>query len=109
MLKPRSLLSLSDQQKQHQETYADARVTAIDSVCQNLCDTVRAAPCVVLSAAPGADKTTRVPLALLDAGVVTGRILMLEPRRLAAIRAAQFYGAAACRKCWRNRGLSHTR
>ena len=62
----------------------------IDSVLPELCDTVRAAPCVVLSAAPGAGKTTRVPLALLDAGVVAGRILMLEPRRLAAIRAAQY-------------------
>jgi len=44
----------------------------------------------VLSAAPGAGKTTRVPLALLQAGMVKGRILMLEPRRLAAIRSAQY-------------------
>ena len=62
----------------------------IDTVLSALCDAVRAAPCVVLSAAPGAGKTTRVPLALLDAGTVAGRILMLEPRRLAAIRAAQY-------------------
>lgn len=46
---------------------------------------------VVLSAAPGAGKTTRVPLALLDAAWLTGKqILMLEPRRLAAVRAAQY-------------------
>ena len=37
----------------------------------------------VLQAPPGAGKTTRVPLALMDAGLVEGRILMLEPRRLA--------------------------
>ncbi|WP_428928701.1 ATP-dependent helicase HrpB [Marinibacterium sp. SX1] len=42
----------------------------------------------VLQAPPGAGKTTRVPLALLDAGI-TGRILMLEPRRLAARAAAE--------------------
>ena len=62
----------------------------IDTVLSALCDAVRRSACVVLSAAPGAGKTTRVPLALLDAGTVAGRILMLEPRRLAAIRAAQY-------------------
>jgi ATP-dependent helicase HrpB len=41
----------------------------------------------VLVAPPGAGKTTRVPLALLDQ--VTGRILMLEPRRLATRAAAE--------------------
>jgi ATP-dependent helicase HrpB len=40
----------------------------------------------VLQAPPGAGKTTRVPLALLDD--VAGRIVMLEPRRLAARAAA---------------------
>ena len=39
----------------------------------------------VLQAPPGAGKSTAVPLALLDAGWLGGRgILMLEPRRLAA-------------------------
>ncbi len=38
----------------------------------------------VLVAPPGAGKTTRVPRALLDANLTTGRILVLEPRRLAA-------------------------
>ncbi len=41
-------------------------------------------------AAPGAGKTTRIPLALLDAPWRgDGRILLLEPRRLAARSAAQ--------------------
>ena len=35
---------------------------------------------VVLQAPPGAGKTTVVPLALLDAGLCDGRIVMLEPR-----------------------------
>jgi ATP-dependent helicase HrpB len=43
----------------------------------------------VLQAPPGAGKTTVVPLALLEAGLVSGKILMLEPRRLAARAAAE--------------------
>ena len=44
----------------------------------------------VLQAAPGAGKTTRVPLALLDEPWLGGsRIIMLEPRRLAARAAAR--------------------
>ena len=43
----------------------------------------------VLQAPPGAGKTTLVPLDLLARGVVTGRILMLEPRRLAARASAE--------------------
>ena len=44
----------------------------------------------VLQAPPGAGKTTVVPLALLQSGHVKGRILMLEPRRLAARSAAEY-------------------
>src|SRR5580704_1330807 len=44
----------------------------------------------VLVAPPGAGKTTRVPLALLDAPWLEGKkIIMLEPRRLAARAAAE--------------------
>lgn len=45
---------------------------------------------VLLSAAPGAGKTTTVPLALLAEPWLTGKILMLEPRRIAARNAAYF-------------------
>jgi len=46
---------------------------------------------LVLEAPPGAGKTTQVPLALLDAPWLAGqKILMLEPRRIAARAAAQF-------------------
>lgn len=46
---------------------------------------------VVLEAPPGAGKTTRVPLALLaESWLNNQRILMLEPRRLAARTAAHF-------------------
>lgn len=43
----------------------------------------------VLQAPPGAGKTTVVPLAMLEAGLCKTRILMLEPRRLAARAAAE--------------------
>lgn len=43
----------------------------------------------VLQAPPGAGKTTMVPLALLEAGLCSGRIVLLEPRRLAARAAAE--------------------
>jgi len=46
---------------------------------------------LVLEAPPGAGKTTQVPLALLDADWLAGqKIVMLEPRRIAARSAAQF-------------------
>ncbi|SOB94336.1 ATP-dependent helicase HrpB [Rhodobacter maris] len=59
----------------------------IDAILPDLCRTLAAAGRVVLMAPPGAGKTTRVPLALRDQ--VAGRILMLEPRRLAARAAAE--------------------
>ena len=50
---------------------------------------------LLLQAPPGAGKTTRVPLALLEAwGGHAGTILMLEPRRLAAKAAAERLAAS---------------
>src|SRR5438309_5164350 len=62
----------------------------IDAVLPELVAALRVAPCAVLRAPTGAGKTTRVPPALLDAGLAgAGRILLLEPRRLAARAAAR--------------------
>jgi len=62
----------------------------IDPLLPTLRDTLRTGTRLVLVAPPGAGKTTRVPLALLgDAWSAAGRILMLEPRRLAARAAAR--------------------
>ncbi len=44
---------------------------------------------VILHAPPSAGKTTRVPLALLEV-LPVGRIVMLEPRRIAAVAAANW-------------------
>ena len=43
----------------------------------------------VLTAPPGSGKTTALPLGLLESGAIDGRMLVLEPRRLAARLAAQ--------------------
>lgn len=59
----------------------------IDEALPELCAALRGAGRAVLMAPPGAGKTTRVPLALL--AQVEGRILMLEPRRLAARASAE--------------------
>jgi ATP-dependent helicase HrpB len=60
----------------------------IDRVLSEVVERVRAAGTVVLEAPPGAGKTTRVAPALLDAGI-EGKIVVLEPRRLAARLAAR--------------------
>jgi ATP-dependent helicase HrpB len=62
----------------------------IDDVLASLHDALAAHRAVVLQAPPGAGKTTRVPLALLEAPWLAGlRMVMLEPRRLAARAAAR--------------------
>jgi ATP-dependent helicase HrpB len=61
----------------------------IDDAIPALLAALRAERRAVLQAPPGAGKTTRVPLALLGAGLAPGRIVMLEPRRLAARAAAE--------------------
>ncbi|THF72032.1 MAG: DEAD/DEAH box helicase, partial [Sulfitobacter sp. SK025] len=60
----------------------------IDDVLPQVISALRTTGRVVLQAPPGAGKTTRVPLAMLDANLTPGRIIMLEPRRLAARAAA---------------------
>src|SRR5205085_8284850 len=62
----------------------------IDPVLPALVDALRQQPCAVLRAPTGAGKTTRVPPALLDTGLAgPGKIILLEPRRLAARAAAR--------------------
>jgi ATP-dependent helicase HrpB len=62
----------------------------VDLIIPDLKTALAASPCAVLVAAPGAGKTTRVPLALRDEAWLRGRkIVMLEPRRLAARASAK--------------------
>jgi ATP-dependent helicase HrpB len=61
----------------------------IDALLPQLVESLRAHRNLVLVAPPGAGKTTRVPTAVLDAGLAGEReIVVLEPRRLAARLAA---------------------
>ena len=63
----------------------------VETILPELAEALTSFGTAVLQAPPGSGKTTRVPLALLDAPWLTGqRILMLEPRRLAATNAARY-------------------
>lgn len=62
----------------------------VDRVVPDLAASLAAHAAAVLVAEPGAGKTTRVPLALRDAPWLAGKkIVMLEPRRLAARASAR--------------------
>jgi ATP-dependent helicase HrpB len=62
----------------------------IDAVLDDLSRTLAAGNAAVLVAPPGAGKTTRVPLALLDEPWVGAKkIIVLEPRRIAARASAE--------------------
>jgi ATP-dependent helicase HrpB len=60
----------------------------IDNALPRLTVALRARNTAVLVAPPGAGKTTRVPMVLADEPWATGKILVLEPRRIAARAAA---------------------
>lgn len=63
----------------------------IDTQLSTLCEALARHPCALLVAQPGAGKTTRVPLALLaEPWCRKGRLLLLEPRRVAARLAADY-------------------
>ena len=69
----------------------------IESVLDTLLNTVKDClqenrqPRVVVQAPPGAGKTTRIPLALLESGIsgISGKIILIQPRRLAVYGAAR--------------------
>ena len=73
----------------------NATAFPIQQILPELRERLAAHPRLVLEAPPGAGKTTHVPPALLDEPWLAGRrILMLEPRRIAARAAAEFMAAA---------------
>jgi len=72
-----------------------SKLLPIEPVIPELRRALRDATSAVLQAPPGAGKTTRVPVTLLDEPWLGGRkIVMLEPRRIAARAAARFMSAA---------------
>ncbi|MEY0767700.1 MULTISPECIES: ATP-dependent helicase HrpB [Providencia] len=56
----------------------------IFEVCEDILTALMASPQVLLHAPTGAGKSTVLPLEILKSGVINGRVIMLEPRRLAA-------------------------
>ncbi|MEQ8557791.1 MAG: ATP-dependent helicase HrpB [Henriciella sp.] len=82
----------------------------IEPLLEEICTRVRAEKRLILAAPPGAGKTTRVPLAL--AGLIEGfealpgKIVMLEPRRLAARMAAERMAATLGEKTGARIGLA---
>ncbi|MBN2530901.1 MAG: ATP-dependent helicase HrpB [Deltaproteobacteria bacterium] len=74
-----------------QKFFSDSPELPIDAVLPTLQHTLEQHQFAVLCAPPGSGKTTRVPLSLLDAPWIhDGRIVMLEPRRVAARAVAGF-------------------
>src|ERR1700689_620412 len=68
----------------------DVSPLPIDAALPELARVLAANNAAVLVAPPGAGKTTRVPLALLDAPWLKNKkIIMLEPRRIAARASAE--------------------
>ena len=61
----------------------------VAAVIPELLQALNHAPQVLLNAPTGAGKSTWLPLQLLEEGVIAGKILLLEPRRLAARNVAQ--------------------
>jgi ATP-dependent helicase HrpB len=62
----------------------------IDALLPDVISSLARTPSLVIEAPPGAGKTTRVPPALLRAGLAgQGEVVVLEPRRLAARMAAR--------------------
>jgi ATP-dependent helicase HrpB len=59
----------------------------VDALLPAIVESLQSNPNLVLEAAPGAGKTTRVPPALLS--LVAGEVIVLEPRRIAARMAAR--------------------
>ena len=67
----------------------DLKPLPIDALLPELREELSRRPNLVLRAATGAGKTTRVPPALLNGVAGDGQIIMLEPRRVAARAAAR--------------------
>jgi ATP-dependent helicase HrpB len=62
-------------------------VLPVDAILPEMIASLKRSPNLVIEAPPGAGKTTRVPAALLE--IVSGEVVVLEPRRIAARLAAR--------------------
>jgi ATP-dependent helicase HrpB len=70
------------------------RTYPIDDILPRIIEAFQRTSNIILSAPPGAGKTTQVPIALLTLEWMKGKkLIMLEPRRLAARRSAEYMSA----------------
>jgi ATP-dependent helicase HrpB len=78
----------------------------VDTILADVLASLEAGRNVVIEAPPGAGKSTRVPLALLQSpSLGEGRILLLEPRRLAARSLSRFLASSMGEKVGQSVGL----
>ena len=78
----------------------------IDEVLGDVTAVLKTSTRLVLAAPPGAGKTTRVPLHLMGEPWAEGRLLLLEPRRIAARMAAERMASSLGEKVGGTVGLS---
>lgn len=65
----------------------------IEHVLPELFEAIRTSDQIILKAATGAGKSTHFPLKLVQSGIIPGKIVMLEPRRIAARNIAMYVAA----------------
>ncbi len=84
----------------------DAEPLPIDDVLEDIASTLKAGNRLVVSAPPGAGKTTRVPLRLFNEDWCSGsRLILIQPRRIAARAAAERMAATLGEKVGDTIGL----
>jgi ATP-dependent helicase HrpB len=66
---------------------SNAQALPVDAILPEILASLQHTPNLVIEAPPGAGKTTRVPTAVL--GLLSGEVIVLEPRRIAARMAAR--------------------
>ncbi|WP_234494523.1 ATP-dependent helicase HrpB [Vibrio maritimus] len=65
----------------------------IEHVLPELFEAIRTSDQIILKAATGAGKSTHFPLKLVLSGIISGKVVMLEPRRIAARNIAMYVAA----------------
>lgn len=78
----------------------------IDAVLQRVAQALSTQGACVVQAEPGAGKTTRIPVDLLDRGALAGEAWVIEPRRMAAVLAARHVAAQRNQPCGETIGFS---
>ena len=66
-------------------------ILPVDGIIPQILAALETAPTLIVQAPPGSGKSTRIPLSLLESNWLgQNKIVMLEPRRLAALNLASW-------------------